>query len=57
LTYLPLLNSVQKSTCDIWWNIVTISINQALESIHPVDKGSSDHFGQATCQKFIHDFI
>jgi hypothetical protein len=41
---LSLLNSVQKFTCDILRNVVTISINQALESIHPVDKDRFDYF-------------
>jgi hypothetical protein len=33
-----LFSSVQKFICDILGNGVAISINQALESIHPVDK-------------------
>jgi hypothetical protein len=44
LTCLPLFKSVQKVTYDILGNVVTISINQALESIHPVDKDRVDHF-------------
>jgi hypothetical protein len=41
---LSLFNSVQKFTCDIVGNTVIISINQALESIRPVDKDRFDHF-------------
>jgi hypothetical protein len=44
LTCLPLFNLVQKFICDMSGNVVTISINQALESIHPVDKNRFDHF-------------
>jgi hypothetical protein len=44
ITGLLLFNSVQKFTCDILGNVTTISINQALESIHPVDKDRFDHF-------------
>jgi hypothetical protein len=40
---LVIVNSVQKFICDILGNVVTISINQALESIHPVDKNRFDH--------------
>jgi hypothetical protein len=43
-TCLPFFNSVQKFACDIVGNIVTISINQALKSIYPVDKDHFDHF-------------
>jgi hypothetical protein len=43
-TRLPLLNSVQKFTCDILGNVATIFINQVLESIHPVEKNRFDHF-------------
>jgi hypothetical protein len=43
LTCLPLFNSVQKFTYDILGNVVTISINQALQSIHPVDKDRFNH--------------
>jgi hypothetical protein len=39
-----LFDSVQKLTYDIFGNVVTISINQALEPIHPVDKDRFDHF-------------
>jgi hypothetical protein len=41
---LALFNSVQKFTRDILGNVVTISINEALESIHPVNKDGFDHF-------------
>jgi hypothetical protein len=44
LTCLPLFNSVQKFRRDILGNVVTISINQALKSIHPVDKDRFNHF-------------
>jgi hypothetical protein len=39
-----IVDSVQKFTCDIFGNVITISINQALESIHPVDKDHFHHF-------------
>jgi hypothetical protein len=57
LACLPLFNVVQKFSSDILGNVVTISGNQALESIHPADKDRFDHFGWGTCQNFIHDFI
>jgi hypothetical protein len=41
---MPLFNSVQKFTGDILGNVVAISINQALEPIHPADKDRFDHF-------------
>jgi hypothetical protein len=41
---LAIVNSVQKVIRDILGNVVTISINQALDSIRPVDKDRSDHF-------------
>jgi hypothetical protein len=44
LNMLALFNSVQKFTCGILEKAVTISINQVLESIHPVDKDRFDHF-------------
>jgi hypothetical protein len=56
LDILPLFNSVQKLIYDIVGNIVTISINQALESIYPVDKDRFDHFDWETCQNSIHYF-
>jgi hypothetical protein len=37
-----LFNSVQKFTRDISGNVVAISVNQALELIHPVDKDRFD---------------
>jgi hypothetical protein len=35
---------VQNFTDDILGNVITISINQVLESIHPVDKERFDRF-------------
>jgi hypothetical protein len=52
-----LFNSVQKFTCDTLENGFTISINQALESIHPVNKDRFNHFDGETCQNFIHYFL
>jgi hypothetical protein len=40
----PNMLAIVQFTCDILGNVVTISINQALESIHPVDKDRFDHF-------------
>jgi hypothetical protein len=41
---LPLFDSVQKFTWDVLGNGITISINQALGLIHPIDKDRFDHF-------------
>jgi hypothetical protein len=41
---LAILNSVQKCTCAILGNVITISINQVLELIHAVDNDRFDHF-------------
>jgi hypothetical protein len=39
-----LFNSVQKFSCDILGNEVTISANQALQPIDPGDNDRFDHF-------------
>jgi hypothetical protein len=44
LACLSLFYSVQNFTYDILGNAGTISINQALESIHPINKDRFHHF-------------
>jgi hypothetical protein len=50
---MPLFNSAQRFTYDVLGNIVTISINQEPEPIHPVDKDCFDHFDSVIYQNFI----